>query len=132
MARVLDGLGHRRSHRRHRFAIVAPRARVALDLEDWDATWHEGLSDALRALRENEAFLELPRLRLLEEGERSMHRRRRALERGRASIERSHERIERSMERLQERLDRLDAGEQSEVSDRLKERLRDMLRELKR
>lgn len=139
VARVLDGLGHQRSHRRHMFATAAPRAPIVLEFEDWDAAWREGWSEALRELREDEALLELRRLKGSDGAERSIRLRRRAVVRSRAGVERSRERIERSrerisrsMERLQDRLDRLYAGERSEVSDRLKERLRDMLRELKR
>jgi hypothetical protein len=139
VARVLDRMGHRHSHQRHAFAGVSRRAPIVMEFGDWDAAWHEGLSEALRELSENEALLELRRLNWLEQGERSSCCRRRSLERSQESIERSREhlersreRISRSMERLQDRLDRLDAGDRSEVSDRLKERLRDMLRELKR
>ena len=132
VARVLDGLGHRGAHRRHVFATGAPRAPLVPEFDDWDAAWHEGWSEALRDLRDNDALLELRGLKWLEEGERSIEFRRQSLERSAERVERSRERIARSMERLQERIDRLDAGERSEVSDRLKERLRDMLRELKR
>ncbi len=139
VARVLDRLGHRHSHQRHAFALAAPRAPIVMEFGDWDAAWHEGWSEGLRELSENEALLELRRLNWLEEGEQSIRYRRRALERSKESVERSQEhlersreRISRSMERLQERIDRLDAGDRSEVSDRLKERLRDMLRDLKR
>ncbi len=137
VARVLDGLGHRHSHHRHSLAGARVRAPIVLEFGEWDAAWHEGWSEALRELRENEALLELRRLKGLRGIEHSccdatLERRRESIERSREQIERSRERITRSMERLQERLERLDAAERSEVSDRLKERLRDMLRELKR
>lgn len=147
VARVLDRLGHRHSHHRHLFAEARARAPIVVELGEWDAAWHEGWSEALRRLGENEAWLELRRLKelkhlrgiehsccdgVMERSRESVERSRARIERSREQIERSRERITRSMQRLEERLQRLDAAERSEVSDRLKERLRDMLRDLKR
>ena len=102
VARVLDGLGHRHSHHRHAFAEA--RAPIVLEFEDWDAAWHEGWSEALKELRENEALLELRRLNGLRGSDCCDGIR---LERSRAHLERSRERIELSRERITRSMERL-------------------------